>query len=95
MGYALTGTCIGNGVSWRVSFIIQGFTMAFSMIVMCLIPEKYINIDAVYMKKREGKQKKLEERRIRRQEKYPGLGEIGGTNNLNAIVENDQEGVDS
>lgn len=54
-GYGLTAVLIDMKVSWRISFILQGVTMACSCLVTLLIPDKYINIDDVLKLKKEAK----------------------------------------
>ena len=81
-GYGITGTCISAGVDWRVSFIIQGATMAFCFFVILLIPNKLINIDDVNQMKREEKLQRLRRKKdedISDEHSIIFMGEIGGT----------------
>ena len=54
-GYGLTGIMVQYGITWRISFVIQGVVMALSCFIMFLIPSKFINIDDVLTLKREEK----------------------------------------
>jgi MFS family permease len=54
IGYGCTGVLIGNGISWRYSFLFQGATMAFSAIIVLFVPGRLINIfDCQALKKAE------------------------------------------
>ena len=57
VGYGITGVCISLGYSWRFSFLLQGASMAMSIIVMFLIPNKLLNIDEANKLKKEEKER--------------------------------------
>ena len=57
VGYGITGICVSNNYNWRVSFFLQGITMALSFICITAIPNKFINIDEVNQMKRDVKNK--------------------------------------
>lgn len=62
--------------------------MALSFIIICCIPDKYINIDEVHKRKHLEMQRRLNN--------SPEVGEKGGTiDNLNAIIETEQEANES
>ena len=72
-GYAITGTIIGYGYSWRISFVLQGLIMIASSLVLSIIPSSLVDIKEANALKREEKIT-----RINRQQSLD-TGDRGGT----------------
>lgn len=51
IGYGLTATTIGLYENWRMSFVIQGFTMGLSLVFISLVPGRFLDIQKVNLMK--------------------------------------------
>lgn len=77
-GYGVTAIIIGNGYSWRWSFFVQGFVMAGSFVVTCLVPGYLLNINEALDLKRQEKEK----RNGFQENPVPEIGGTGGFRHL-------------